>query len=502
MIIHIRDHRMGIRTVLLCLAALAAAASAGASTYLEVGDETYGILSRLEAEGVVRSGLLATKPLSRKEAARLLREAEMNSEGRSEFIKNVVRELKERIRPEEENMQPLDPVYAEYVHTNAGVRVLTYGAARQKEQAFNYNNDGELYGRGSNTHAGFTSRLEDLGPFSFFLNPEYRSSGGDHDLIVKTAYGVVDLGWDLVLGRESQWWGPGQNGALLLSNNAEPLALALITNPEPVRLPWVLESLGPVRFTFFATKLEKDRTDIPEPYLWGMRFDLKPSENIEIGLQRTALLGGRGRENGLGAWGRSFIASDAHDPGEAGDQRAGYDITLTLPYSVQPVQLYTEGAAEDSVHLPNQWAYLYGLYLPRLLGAERLELRVEWAETYDRHETSTWYLHHVYTSGYTYKDMIIGHHMGTNARDTFAELTCRVPERNARVSLFLEVMEHNISNPVREKDMSAGLRVVAALSGRMELEAACAQGRIRNPGNERAETMEATEIGGSLRYRF
>lgn len=497
---------MGIRAVLFCLIFLTiGAASAGASTYLEVGDETYAILSRLEAEGVVRSGLLATKPLSRKEAARLFREAEENSEGRSGFIKGLVRELKERVMPQGPgggSVLPLDTVYGKYIHTNADVRTLTYGAARQKEQALNYNNDGDFYGRGSNTRAGFTSRLEDLGAVSFFFHPEYRLSAGDRDLIVRTAYGVVDLGWDLVVGRESQWWGPGHHGALLLSNNAEPFMLARLANPEPVRLPWVLEHLGPIRFTFFATKLEKDRTDIPEPYLWGARFDLKPSENIELGLQRTALLGGRGTKGGIGAWGKSFIASDAHDPGEAGDHRAGYDITLTFPFSSQPVQLYTEGAAEDSVNLPNQWAYLYGLYLPRLLDAERMELRVEWAETYDRHESSTWYLHHVYTAGYTYKDRVIGHSMGTNSRDTFAELTWRVPERNARISFFFDVLEHNISNPVREKNISAGLRGVAALSGSMELGAVCALGRIRNPGNERAETMEATEIGGSLRYRF
>ncbi|HWR71893.1 MAG TPA: capsule assembly Wzi family protein [Nitrospirota bacterium] len=497
---------MGIRVVLFCLAVLTAgAASAGASTYLEVGDETYAILSRLEAEGVVRSGLLATKPLSRTEAARLFREAEKNSEGGSEFIRSLVRELKERAMPQEpegDGLRPLDSVYGNYIHTNADVRTLTYGAARQNAQALNYNNDGDTYARGSNTRAGFTSRLEDLGRFSFFLNPEYRSSGSDHDLIIRAAYGVVDLGWDLVVGKESQWWGPGHHGALLLSNNAEPFTLARITNPEPLTLPWLFEFLGPVRISFFATELEKDRTDIPEPYLWGMRFDFKPLVNVEIGLQRTAFLGGRGTKDGISAWGKSFFASDAHDPGEAGDHRAGYDITLTFPFDSQPVQIYTEGAAEDSVNLPNQWAYLYGLYLPRLLDAERIELRVEWAETYDRHEPSTWYLHHVYTAGYTYKSRVIGHFMGTNSRDTFAELTYRVPERNARLSLFIDVLEHNISNPVREKNMSVGLRGVAALSRKMELGVVYALGRIENPGNERTETMETREIGGSLRYRF
>src|SRR3990172_3465430 len=52
------------------------AASAGASTYLDLSDASYELFSRLEAAGVVRSGLLTTRPLSRNEAVRLLHEAE------------------------------------------------------------------------------------------------------------------------------------------------------------------------------------------------------------------------------------------------------------------------------------------------------------------------------------------------------------------------------------------------------------------------------------------
>ncbi|RLC27952.1 MAG: hypothetical protein DRH37_10135, partial [Deltaproteobacteria bacterium] len=41
-----------------------------ASTYQDVGDEVYVILERLEAEGVIKSSLLTTRPLSRKEVVR------------------------------------------------------------------------------------------------------------------------------------------------------------------------------------------------------------------------------------------------------------------------------------------------------------------------------------------------------------------------------------------------------------------------------------------------
>ena len=43
---------------------------------IEIGDDAYGILLRLEAEGVIKSGLLTTRPISRAEAERLIGEAE------------------------------------------------------------------------------------------------------------------------------------------------------------------------------------------------------------------------------------------------------------------------------------------------------------------------------------------------------------------------------------------------------------------------------------------
>ena len=49
-----------------------------ASTSVPVGDDTYNVLLRLEAEGVIQSALLTTEPLSRKEVARLIVEAERN----------------------------------------------------------------------------------------------------------------------------------------------------------------------------------------------------------------------------------------------------------------------------------------------------------------------------------------------------------------------------------------------------------------------------------------
>jgi hypothetical protein len=489
--------------------------SASASTYIDINDDAYALLSRLEAEGVVRSGLLTTRPLSRAEAERLLREAEKNSEGQGGFLQDLVRDLKRRIRPDDsgaDGLKFLDSAYAKYINNNSGVRPLTYGAAPEKEQSLNFNNNGDLYERGSNGRAGFTLRMEDVNRFSFFLNPEFRTAQSDgSELIIKKGYVVFDFGWDLIAGKRPHWWGPGRHGAILLSNNAEPPAMLEVTNPTPGVLPWLFEYLGPYRFTFFVARLDKDRTDAPRPYLWGMRLNFKPHPDLELGLARTALLGGRGRPANATTWLNSLTGRGEHCtdpagcPGEPGDQRAGYDLKLTMPFELQPVQVYMEADGEDSDEfLPRYWAYLYGLYLPRLLSVERLAFRFEWAQTFDNNSTrpTDWYLNGKYTSGYTYKAVIIGHHMGTDSRDLFAELTCRVPEKNARVSLAFERREHNLSFDVNEREREISVRADLELTETTDLDLAYGYAWVDNAGNISGVERSIRSVEAGITRRF
>jgi hypothetical protein len=480
--------------MLFALCVFGVALPAGASTYVPVGDEVYDLLSRLEAEGVVRSGLLSTKPVSRNEAIRLLREAEGNAEQGSPYIKRLVGELKTRLRPREPgqaDIKPIDRVYAGAVYLD------------RDDQTLNYNNNGDVYEKGWNTRFGFVSRIDDLGRFSFYVHPELRTSRDETDIDYLATYGVFDFGWDLVAGKDSQWWGPGYHGTILLSNNAEPFTMLKINNPEPKTLPWIFKYLGPFGFTFFATNLSEHRADVPEPYLWGIRLSFKPHPSVEVGLSRTAMLGGEGRPDDWGAWWDSISMRGEHGSDEAGDQRAGYDLAVTLPFHAQPVRLYTEGAAEDTVGgRLVQWAYIYGIYLPRILSLERLEVRYEWAETYDRHEPSTWYTHHIYTEGYTYKQRIIGHHMGTNSRDNFLELTYRVPERNARLSIWYDVEEYAISTAVREKRDETGVRVVYSPVPSLDVNVAYAYGLVKNPGNLSLPTVNVSQAEVWVEMRF
>jgi len=513
MIINTKGRCTGSRRILFCLAfALAVSAPAGASTYLDIGDDAYVLLSRLEAEGLINDALLSTKPLSRKEIVRLALEAEKNAAERSEFIKNLVQALKQRVKAEEYlagTIKPLDSVYARYLYTSADVLTRSYpGAVREKEQAFNYNNDGDLYEQGSNYRIGLTSRLENFGPLSIYLNPEYRQDNDTAKGVLKKAYAVLGFSWiDIVAGKDSQWWGPGHHGALLLSNNAEPLTIIKFTGPGPQVLPWVFKYLGPFQYNVFLTKLEKDRSDFPEPYFWGMRFAFKPHPVIEIGVERTGLLGGSGRSSNANTWLDSLLGKKEHAPENPGDQRVGYDVTLTLPFRFQPVQVYWEQAGEENwprdVHHTDRYASLCGVYLPRIFGLTPLDLRAEYAQNHVRNAPYVWYAHGTYVAGYTYQGMVIGHHMGTESRDIFLELSYLVPERSARFMLSYDREEHTIpGSPLPEITDEIMASAVYGLSRYVELTASYGIGTAENAGTASGENRTLHEIGAGLKYLF
>lgn len=507
---------------------------AKASTYVDLDDEAYYTLARLEAEGVIKTSLLSIKPLSRKEVFRLATEAEQNAEGRSREILDMIAALRARFHGEEDvfYLKAPDTVYGRYSYHDSNLQVT------------NYNNDGDAPAKGSNIRLGAITRLESKW-ISLYANPEFRYS--DHLATVRSMertypdfafsgqtvkvnplklYGLVSIyGLDLVGGKDSQWWGPGYHGSLLLSNNAEPFIMLKLTNPEPALLPWIFKYLGPIRFSAFITRLEKERTDIPEPLLWGMNIDFKPSPYVELGIQRTALYGGEGRSESFSTWWDSFTAAGENtDPNQPGDQRAGGYLKVTLPFSWQPFQLYLDMAGDDqNNHLPEKWGYVTGIYLPRVAGLQRLELRGELAMNHIDGWPNYWYNHWLYTQGYTYQGRIIGHHMGTDSRDIFIEASYLLPGNYGRVSLSYDREEHNLSSTTsfygnmaeatpasladlgrveHSKTDEIRLKGIINLTERMQLRAFYSYSRLHNPGNLPLPSRALNVFEAELRYRF
>ena len=74
-----------------------------------------------------------------------------------------------------------------------------------------------------------------------------------------------------------------------------------------------------------------------------------------------------------------------------------------------------------------------------LFTIEGLDLRAEYARTH-----KAWYRHGVYTSGYTYKGVILDHHMGGDADDLYLRLSHWI-SKNLQVALDFDQERHGLS---------------------------------------------------------
>lgn len=163
--------------------------------------------------------------------------------------------------------------------------------------------------------------------------------------------------WALYGGLTEQWYGPGQDGALLWSNSARPIPKIGIKRlvPRPIDFP-VLRWLGPTQFEIFGGVLNEDR-DFRNTLVFGTRLSFVPAKGLQIGLNRAQMLCGEGRPCGFKQFFNSFIGvgnsdnPDVNDPdaffSQAGNQIAGWDISYVHRFGPVAAKFYVEAEAED-----------------------------------------------------------------------------------------------------------------------------------------------------------
>ena len=246
------------------------------------------------------------------------------------------------------------------------------------------------------------------------------------DRIFEEAYGQFRWGrLRFTMGKENMWWGPGRRGSLLLTDNAEPRKVFRLDNYPDFTLPGFLKHLGGVRVSFFLSRLDDDRPGfVPDPIMGGLKIGFSPNPNLIFSLNRTFLFGGEGRDEDFGAFldvllGRPGSESASAAQNVIGNQIAGFSVIWRALADAQPFTLYVDGAGEDAAGwTPSKWAFLGGIYLPRIGQSEMFDVRLEAASTDLGY--SGWYTHEDYP--YTYRGRLMGHPMGGGAEDLYVEL--------------------------------------------------------------------------------
>jgi Capsule assembly protein Wzi len=300
--------------------------------------------------------------------------------------------------------------------------------------------------------------------------------GDDGNRLLDTSLEVGYRYFAVQVGRFATWYGPGRHGALVFTNNAAPYFGVRIHNPEPIPMKGRFRFLGNVQYGFFAARMEKS-DQYSHSILVGTRLAARPAGWLEVGFSRALHYGGAGRSNSLSEFFTDYFGNN--NPSDRSNSLAGFDITLTLPFPIQPVQAYWESAVEDSSHIGNiflPWAsrgaHLYGLYFPKVLGASRLDLRAEYADTFSGEaKDDNWYDHPAYP--HRYRGEILGHAMGGSSRDWFFESHYYfLPAAYAEASYEKVLHDGGDLKGERRSIVSAGLVAWLTKSWRGEVHAA------------------------------
>jgi membrane-associated phospholipid phosphatase len=405
------------------------------SPYVPLDSWIYPALDRLAGMGLIKSAFEGMKPWTRNECVRLLGEAgEHISEGMGgPEAEKIYQVLETELRGELESADGEDRVHAkvESVYarvTNISGQPLTDG--NHFGQTIT-NDFGRLYQEGVNSVEGF-SAWTTSGHWVGYIRAEYQHapSAPADSLTVRQFIGSVDgagippatpfstvnrvrlldtyvgltfNNWQMSYGKQSLWWSPMQSGPLMFGNNADPVTIFRISRVSPFKLPSILGWLGPIRaewfigqfagheFTFrndFGLVGEFGQSISRQPFLHGQKFSFKPTKNLEFSVSLTVVLAGGPVpltwHNLLRSYSGLPNSQGGNAVGDEGDGRSGVDFSYKIPGLRNWLTFYGDAMTEDEISplgYPRKSAFQGGLYLARIPGIPKLDLRVEGGST-------------------------------------------------------------------------------------------------------------------------
>ena len=443
------------------------------SPYVPLDSWIYPALERLAALGYIQTATLGMRPWTRLECTRLVGEASEHQpdlDGPPE-VQELYGSLSGEFQGEVEGVEGGENVHAQIESVYARSLGIS-GKPLTDNMHFGQtvlNEYGRPYQEGFNSVVG-TSGWTSAGPFVIYARGEYQSAPSAPALSVAAtqfissadglppnppqipvssvsrfrlldAYVAMNLAnWQISFGKQSLWWGPGDSGAMLFTDDAEPLRMFRINRVSPFQLPGVLSHLGNMRMEFFVAQVagqqfinskgdrlnsdtigEYGRSLSPQPFLTGGKISFKFTPNFEMNVSKTTLYGGPGNPFTP----RTFLQSTfgVHVNGEAlGDGRSAMDFTYRVPKLRNWLTFYGDTFQEDEIsplNRPYKAAFQTGLYLTRLPRISKLDLRIEGGTTSPINFPTCggcYYSNPQYLNGYTNNGVLMGTWIGRAAQ--------------------------------------------------------------------------------------
>jgi Capsule assembly protein Wzi/PAP2 superfamily len=469
------------------------------STYVPLDSWIYPALERLGAMGYVPSQMTGLRPWTRQECKRETEEAEYIAESlpADSPVRADIRRLKEEFSHEGQAYYSaqVDSVYMRYGRISGTPLRNSYHFGQTL-----WNDFGRPFDEGNNAIAGATASAT-AGRFFFYTQGEYQHAPGraaltpgqaafiagedSNPVQTPTAVNAIDRfypidmhagaqvgNYAVSVGKQSEWLGPTEMGALMVSDNADPMYSVRLSRTAPLVLPGFLYLLGPIRGEVMFAKLSGHQFPA-RPFFNLQKISLHPTQNLEVGFTRSSLWGGVGHPFTLRSLARNFGSfsspagggvTDRNDPG---DRKAGFDFSYKLPGLRHWLTLYSDSYSDDDpspLANPRRAAINPGIYLTHVPGVEKLDLRVEATSTqlltaFDL-GPSFLYFNNQYHDANTNKGVLFGNQTGRDGRGYQGWSTYHFSAATSFVVSYREIKSSNFALPGggTQSDGSARLR--------------------------------------------
>ncbi len=463
-----------------------------ASPYVPLDSWVYPVLVRLAALGYINTDMEGMRPWTRMECARLVEEtADRMNEDETEtrepnrLYESLNREFSKEIAllggGDNRNVG-VESVYTRV--TNISGQPLRDGYDFGQTIINDY---GRPYAEGVNNITGASAWASD-GPFVGYFRVEYQYAPSSPALpstalqaiaqeqgvptapaatpfpatdrfdMLEGYVGMEADNWQITFGKQEQWWGPDAGGAMLFSNNAEPIEMLQINRTTPLTLPGFLARIGPIRMQYDLGRIDGyhwlyntsagymgswSQPLANQPFFEGEKLSFKPSENIEFGLSMTILFSGEGMPFTLHKFYQVLFpltyGAPAGSPQHTGARQGGFDFRYRVPGLRNWLTFYGDGFTHDE---PNPvWgsfdksAFNSGLYFAHLPKLPKLDLRVEGVFTDNPNSNPVlqhgfFYSETTYRSGFTNDSNLIGSWIGRQGQGAQAWATYWLTSKN------------------------------------------------------------------------
>jgi hypothetical protein len=452
------------------------------STYIPIDSWIYPALDRLQALGYINYAYLGLRPWTRLSITHVLDQTanfqDLTSKDAEayEIYFAVRKELNTGTHTFADLKNPRNSFESAYTRLG-GITGTPLRDSFHLGQTF-VNDYGRPYQEGFNPIAGFSTRSE-AGRFALYFRGEYQHAPGapgysqslanilstidgvpiatypkqsiiplgpiapvNDFRIVEANISYLLLNHEFSFGKSDHWMGPAKGGSFAYDNNAENIYAFQIDRIEPLYIPLLSKLTGPFRYQFFVGSL-KGHVDPRDPWMHVEKVSFKPTENLEMGFERSVIWGGEGHVPiTIHSFLKSFFsfsnvsAAEKQSRNDPGARFGAFDFSYRLPFVRKWLTLYTDSFAHDDVNpisAPRRAAIRPGIYLSHFPGLPQLDFRVEAVSTDPPTSRSNGgqfiYTEQVQKEGYTNKGYIIGDPIGRESKGGQAWFTYHLSPR-------------------------------------------------------------------------